>query len=158
MTTPITDPEYRQTVHATAVAIGKTCVLLRGRSGSGKSSLAFALIDRVRIGDGFAAFVADDRVELCLDRGRLIARAPQKSAGLAELYGRGIEKVEYVTAAEVRLVVDLVEAADFIRMPQPEDLVTTVEGVELARQPVPARRPDEAVRLILTALRDLSPE
>ena len=84
MTTPITDPEYRQTVHATAVAIGKTCVLLRGRSGSGKSSLAFALIDRVRIGDGFAAFVADDRVELCVDRGRLIARAPEKIAGLAD--------------------------------------------------------------------------
>jgi HPr kinase/phosphorylase len=152
MTTPFTLNDHRQTVHATAVAIGKTGVLLRGPSGSGKTSLAFALIDRVQLGDGFAAFVADDRVELYFDGGRLIARAPDAIAGLAERYGRGIEHVEHVTAAEIRLVIDLVDVTDFKRMPQPEDLRTEIEGVEMARQPVPARRCDEAVRLVLAAL------
>ena len=50
------------TVHATAIVIGETGVLIRGRSGSGKSSLALALVARVRLAGGFAAFVADDRV------------------------------------------------------------------------------------------------
>ena len=60
------------TVHATAIVIGETGVLIRGRSGSGKSSLALALVARVRLAGGFAAFVADDRVALAPAGGRSV--------------------------------------------------------------------------------------
>ena len=140
------------TVHATAIVIGETGVLIRGRSGSGKSSLALALVARVRLAGGFAAFVADDRVALAPAGGRLIGRAPATIAGLAERYGRGIEAVDHVPAAVIGLVVDLVEEAALERLPDPESLRIDIDGVVLARQPVPARRPEQAMGLILSAL------
>lgn len=139
-------------VHATAVAVGNTGILIRGASGSGKSSLAFALIDRVRLGGGHAVFVSDDRVDLAIVDGRLEASAPVAIAGLAERYGAGIERVDFVASAAVGLVVDLVEDTAFRRMPEPEELVAHIEGIDLPRQPVPARRSEESVRLVLAAL------
>ena len=52
-----------QTIHATAVVISNRCVLLRGRSGAGKSDLALRLID------GGAILVADDQTELIREEG-----------------------------------------------------------------------------------------
>ncbi|QLP96335.1 MAG: hypothetical protein HZY79_01495 [Rhodoblastus sp.] len=49
-------------IHASAVAVGESCVLLRGPSGSGKSAAALALIDLAGAHGLFARLVADDRV------------------------------------------------------------------------------------------------
>lgn len=66
-------------VHASCVAIGGRGVLLVGPSGSGKSDLALRLID------GGAELVADDRVALRLADGRPVADAPPALAGLLEI-------------------------------------------------------------------------
>jgi len=101
-------------IHATCVAIDRVGVLLRGPSGSGKSDLALRLID------GGAALVADDRVVLSAQDGRLVARAPNAIAGLIEARGLGPLAVRAVPAAPVGLVVDLVAGREVERFPEPD--------------------------------------
>jgi serine kinase of HPr protein (carbohydrate metabolism regulator) len=59
-----------ETVHATCVAIDGRGILIRGRSGAGKSDLALRLIDRG------ARLVSDDYTILAASGGRLRAAAP----------------------------------------------------------------------------------
>lgn len=126
------------TVHATAIVIGDTGVLIRGSSGAGKTSLAFALVDAARRSGVYAAFVADDRVALTATNGRLLALCPDTIAGLAERRGRGIEKVEYVPKAVIRLIADLVDAGTMARLPEVAEEETEIGGLRLPRQAIPA--------------------
>ncbi|WP_188262473.1 HPr kinase/phosphorylase [Azospirillum tabaci] len=89
-------------------------VLLRGPSGSGKSDLALRMIE------AGALLVADDRVELRVDNGRLMATAPAALAGLLEVRGVGIMPMPTATEAEVGLVVDLVPRGAVERLPEEE--------------------------------------
>lgn len=125
----------KTTVHASCVLVGRSAVLIRGSSGSGKSRLAAELI----AAHG-ARLVADDRVHLFAANGRLLATAPDAIKGQLEIRGLGIRAVDYEPLALVTLVVDL-GAPDAARMP--EDAVRSVEisGVKLSRLPVAA---DEA--------------
>ncbi len=98
-------------VHATAVAIGGEAVLLRGASGCGKSDLALRLID------AGARLIADDQSELSRRGDRVIVRAPATLAGLIEVRGIGIVRLDALAEAPVGLVVDLVAAEKVERMP-----------------------------------------
>ena len=90
--------------HATAVALDPGCgVLILGPSGAGKSSLALRLM---ALG---ATLVADDRVDLRLGDGGLIASAPAALHGLIEARGAGILRATALEAARIALVVDLNE-------------------------------------------------
>jgi serine kinase of HPr protein (carbohydrate metabolism regulator) len=110
-------------IHATCVAIDRVGVLLRGPSGSGKSDLALRLID------GGAALVADDRVVLNVEAGRLVARAPNAIAGLIEARGLGPLAVRATASVPVGLIVDLVAGREVERYPEPE--FHTLLGVRL---------------------------
>ena len=99
-------------VHASCVAVEGTAVLLRGPSGSGKSDLALRLID------GGARLVADDRVDLVREEGRIVASAPARIAGLIEVRGLGVYKIGAVGGAPLGLVVDLVPAEAVERLPE----------------------------------------
>ncbi len=101
-----------QTIHATAVAIGNRCVLLRGPSGAGKSDLALRLID------GGATLVADDQTELIREQGDLVARCPSAIAGKIEVRGVGILTLPYVSPATVSMVVNLVAPEEVERLPE----------------------------------------
>ncbi len=144
------------TIHATAVVIGEAGVLIRGASGAGKTSLAFALVDAARRDSLYAAFIADDRVALTAVNGRLVARCPETIAGLAERRGRGIECVEHVPAAVIRLVADLVAAEAVTRLPEAADEEVEIEGVRLARQAIPARQTAISLSLLFTALTEMN--
>jgi serine kinase of HPr protein (carbohydrate metabolism regulator) len=100
-----------QLIHATAVAIDGRAVLLRGAPGAGKSDLALRLID------AGARLVADDQSELCRRGDTVIVRAPATMAGLFEVRGIGIVRLEPLAEAPVALVVDLVPAGDVERLP-----------------------------------------
>ncbi|HEY4943336.1 MAG TPA: HPr kinase/phosphatase C-terminal domain-containing protein [Rhizomicrobium sp.] len=98
-------------IHATCIRIGRAGkdlgapasagVLLLGPSGAGKSDLALRLIARG------ARLVSDDRTDLAVVHGRLVADAPARLAGLLEVRGVGIVKLPHVGRVTVALVVEL---------------------------------------------------
>src|SRR5258707_7627920 len=101
----------RMLLHATAIAIEGRAVLLRGASAAGKSDLALRLID------AGARLVADDQSELLRRGDTLIVRAPATIAGLLEVRGIGIVRLDALAEAPVALVVDLVPAETLERLP-----------------------------------------
>jgi HPr kinase/phosphorylase len=119
------------TIHASAVLVGARAVLIRGPSGAGKSRLAFELIEAARGGRmAFARLVGDDRVHLQSVGGRLLVSPAPALAGLIELRGLGIQKLEHEASAVVGLVVDL-DAPDAERLPEPRTI--EIEGITLPR-------------------------
>jgi HPr kinase/phosphorylase len=118
-------------VHASAVLAGNFAVLIRGAAGSGKSRLALALIAAAESGLlRFARLVGDDRVHLEVCNGRLLVRPARDLAGLIEVRGIGIRRLDYEPVAIVGLVVDLA-AEDAERLPNSSEIV--VAGVRVPR-------------------------
>jgi HPr kinase/phosphorylase len=139
------------TIHASAVLVGARAVLIRGPSGSGKSRLAFELIEAARSGAlRFARLVGDDRVHIEAAHGRLVVRAAARLAGLIEIRGLGIRKLPYEPSAVVGLVVDLAAHAE--RLPQADRQRTELEGIAVAWLAVAAGQPAlPAVLALLTS-------
>ncbi|HSI40283.1 MAG TPA: HPr kinase/phosphatase C-terminal domain-containing protein [Xanthobacteraceae bacterium] len=122
--------------HGSCVSVGGRGLLIRGPSGAGKSRLAFALILAGRSGLlPPTLLVADDRVLLVPRDGRLYAHAPLALAGLIEVRGAGLRRMESLAETPLDLVVDLA-AADGARLPEPAALWTQLGGVMLARLPL----------------------
>jgi len=111
------------TVHGTVVEIEGAGVLFRGPSGSGKSDLALRLID------GGATLVADDRVILARRDGQLLAAAPETIAGRLEVRGLGIATVPSTGPSPLRLVVDMARPEEVERLPKAAE--TVILGVVL---------------------------
>jgi len=98
-------------LHGTCVLLDDIGVLLRGASGSGKSDLALRLID------GGALLVADDRVDITRDQDNLWAKPPETLAGKLEVRGIGIVAMPFYPKAPIRLIVDLVADRAVDRLP-----------------------------------------
>ena len=141
-------PKSPLRLHASVVVIGEAGILIRGASGAGKSSLALALIGAAQSRGHFARLVADDRTEITVRAGRLLASPVPPIAGLVERRGLGLTPEPHLAAAVLRLVIDCGTEPE--RMPEPEALVGTIAGVTLPRLSLLPRPGDE--RLILTAL------
>jgi len=139
----------RTRIHATVIAVGEAGILIRGASGSGKSTLALALVALAAQAGRFARLVADDRTELVAAGERLVARPVAPLEGLVERRGLGLTPEPYAGAVVVRLIVDL-DAEEPPRMPEPEDLVDSLVGIDLPRLRMTGRAGDE--RLALNAL------
>jgi HPr kinase/phosphorylase len=139
------------TIHASAVLVGARAVLIRGPAGSGKSRLAYALIEAATAGLlRFARLVADDRVHVAPVHGRLIARPPETLAGLIEIRGLGIRRLPFEPIAVVGLLVDL-DAADAARLPAPENTRAMLADIRLPRLSVACGT--EPSRSVIAALR-----
>ena len=94
------------TLHASAVAVAGRGLLITGRAGSGKTTLA---LEMIALG---AELVADDRVIVEADgAGRAWLSAPETIAGLVEVRGFGLARLSARARAPVALVADLDEAA-----------------------------------------------
>jgi HPr kinase/phosphorylase len=138
------------TTHASAILVGAKAVLIRGPSGSGKSRLAWNLVTAAAQGlIPFARLVADDRAYLESRSGRLLVRPAQTLAGMIEIRGIGIRRIDYEPLAVVGLVVDL-GAADAARNPGPGATNVAIEGVSLPRLAVAPTM--AALPLVLAAL------
>jgi serine kinase of HPr protein (carbohydrate metabolism regulator) len=116
------------TVHASVALVGGKGVLIRGKSGSGKSSLLLALISSAG-----ATLVADDRVHLAAQGGSLVARVPAAIAGLMEVRGVGIVRRPHIASAAVDLVVDLLPLAECPRLPDGGEARAVLEGIAVPR-------------------------
>jgi hypothetical protein len=91
---PRADPSCRVTTLAniSCVAISGRGILIEGEPGSGKSSLALALIDRG------AVLVGDDAVTLESQGDRLWALPPPNIAGLIEIRNVGLARLPTCSA------------------------------------------------------------
>ena len=115
--------------NVSCVAIGGRGVLIEGAPGSGKSSLALALIDRG------AVLVGDDGVTLEIREGRLWALPPPNIAGMIEIRNVGLAELP-TCSAPLALVLRL--------DPEAPRYLETPERTELAGHSLPlvARDPD----------------
>lgn len=138
------------TVHATAFLAGDRGVLVFGRSGSGKSSLAQAVIDRAAAAGLFAALVGDDRLHLENSGGRLVATAAAALRGAMEVRGAGILAMPCEASAVIHLIVRLVQRESALR--HPADLTETVEGVALPALWLPEHDTEAACRAVMARL------
>jgi serine kinase of HPr protein (carbohydrate metabolism regulator) len=141
-------------VHATCVALplggAWHGVLLRGPSGAGKSDLAIRLVE------GGARLVSDDRTELSVEAGLLVARPPSVLAGLIEARGVGVLRLppeNLLGSAPVVLAVDLVDPGDVDRMPEPVAETLLDVSVRLVRLVAFDASTPAKIRLALNAAR-----
>ncbi|MEM1052121.1 MAG: HPr kinase/phosphatase C-terminal domain-containing protein [Pseudomonadota bacterium] len=103
--------ENTQTIfQASAVAIGDAALAIEGPPGSGKSSLALALIDRG------AELIGDDGVQLTRNGHRLMASPPPNIAGLIELRGIGVFEMTLAQSCPLALILSLGVGGE--RLPQ----------------------------------------
>jgi HPr kinase/phosphorylase len=131
-------------VHASCVSRFGRAVLLRGASGSGKSSLALQLIARGWL------LVADDQVELTATGRDLMAAAPLRLRGWLEIYGLGLCPMPALLRSRIDLIVDLV-ADDVERMP--EQTVETLLGCRI-KQLILTKNAEKNANLVVEALRE----
>ena len=139
------------TIHASAVLAGPKAVLIRGPSGSGKSLLAWNLINTASQGLlPFARLVGDDRLQVTGQSDRLLVRPAQALGGLIEIHGLGIRRLPFEAVAVVGWVVDLA-AADGARLPAAGATIASIAGVKVPRLAVAAGM--AALPMVLAALR-----
>lgn len=95
-------PAASETVHASAVAVDGHGLLITGRAGAGKTTLA---LEMIALG---AELVADDRVAVAPDRaGGLRLSAPTTIAGLVEVRGFGLARLPARGSVPLALIADL---------------------------------------------------
>lgn len=150
----------RLNLHATAIVVRNSGVLILGRSGAGKSSFALSVIELMRAQGRFAALVADDRVWVARAGGRLIAEVPQPIAGLVEIRGLGPVAIASVAIAPVAIaheprtvldrVVRLVPAEAAPRLAEGGN--ETVLGIDLPRLDLAEGNSAGAARALLAWL------
>ncbi len=127
----------RGPLHATALALAVdedgplAGVLVLGPAGAGKSSLALASISACPWRR--TALVADDAVIIEQKGGDLVARAPERIAGLIEIRGFGPAPARCAASAILRLAIDLGLAAS--RMPEPQEFRPINETATLPLYP-----------------------
>ena len=139
------------TIHASAVLAGPRAVLIRGPSGSGKSLLAWNLINAASQGLlPFTRLVGDDRIHVVGQSNRLLVRPAETLSGLIEIHGLGIRRVPFEAVAVVGRVIDLA-AADGTRHPVAEAMTVSIAGVTIPRLAVAPGM--AALPMVLAALR-----
>jgi len=111
---------------ASCVAIAGRAVLIEGPSGSGKSSLALALIDRG------AELIGDDGVRLESRDGRLLASPPPGIEGLLEVRNLGLLRFPVANGVPVALALRL--------DPTAERFIEAAETLELGGVSLPLIR------------------
>jgi HPr kinase/phosphorylase len=120
-------PAHGTTTHASCVAVGGDGALLRGPSGAGKSDLAL----RFAHARPDHRLVADDQVLIEAREGRIFAGPHPALAGLIEVRGVGIMRIDYRGEAELRLIVDLVPVDAVPRIPPDPPVTVDLGGVRL---------------------------
>ena len=118
-------------VHGTAIVLGSTGLLFVGPSGAGKSSVALHCIYEAKACGLAAALVSDDQVLVSEEDGQLVARAPASIAGLAEVRGAGIIKVETVEKAVLNRAIRPVTPPFAERLPPEGETFEVLPGCVL---------------------------
>jgi serine kinase of HPr protein (carbohydrate metabolism regulator) len=132
----------RETVHATAVALGEAGLLIRGPSGTGKSRVALRLIDQQwQPGAPSIRLVGDDRIVLTATGQRLVARPHPTIAGRIEWRGQGLLTLPHEPAVVIRALIDLTATAQ-ARLPDDGAGLTSLLGIPIAHGTLPVSDAD----------------
>jgi HPr kinase/phosphorylase len=102
-----------QSIHGTCVDIKGHGVLIQGKPGMGKSSLALQLMDRGAI------LVADDQTLLSRELEEVVAQSPLSLRGLLEVRGIGICSFPFQQKSFLRLCVKICPKEKLERLPDP---------------------------------------
>ncbi|MBS0271140.1 MAG: aldolase [Proteobacteria bacterium] len=100
-------------LHSTCVAVKYQAVLIAGKPGMGKTSLALQLIDRGAI------LVSDDQTLISLEDGILIATSPASLRGRIEVRNIGICTLPFQEKSPLALCVEICENDFPDRLPEP---------------------------------------
>jgi len=138
------------THHACALEIDQTGILIKGLSGSGKTSLLMGLLERANQENKEAFLIADDRVYLKTRANKLEAETPPSIAGSVEIHGHGIITLPNKDRTTISLVVELTRDEDVERMPEQKQY--EFEGLHLPLVEVPIRHETQAVRIVFAWL------
>ncbi len=113
-------------IHATLVDFFGKGILLVGKSGSGKSDVALRMIM-----DKGAKLVADDRVDVFVENGKLYGKAPKTLSNKIEIRNVGVAVLEDVSkCVEITLCVELTTNKEELKR-LPEDAFTEILGVKI---------------------------
>jgi len=134
--------------HCTVIELDGIGIAIEGHSGSGKTSLAFGLIEAAKRRNMVAHFVCDDQALLEAQSGELVAYAPEIIAGKAELRGFGIIEVDYKPQTKLRLLARL--TGTVTRMPEQRQAI--LSGVPLPLIELPERHESQSIRIVLAWL------
>ncbi len=145
-------------LHGTAIAMAGNAVLIRGRSGAGKSDLALraVAIAPSPLLPHQALLVADDRVLASASGADVYLGCPSSLEGMIEVRGVGIVKVPFVSTAKLALVVDLVEGAAVDRLPEPTE-PAIICGLAIPRLVLAPFESSAAIKLLLALERASRP-
>lgn len=144
------------TVHGVLVKIQGTGVLIVGDAGIGKSECALELISRGH------RFVADDSVEIRIEKSQAEGRAPELTRGFLYVRGLGAFQVTDVFGQEsllLRCSVDLVlelsrnSDADVGFRLGPNFQTETILGTDFAKLTIPVRSGRNLAVLVETAVK-----
>lgn len=138
--------------HACALEINDIGILILGKSGSGKTSLMLGLIERAKLEKLSAWMITDDQVFLNIDGEKLIASAPESTAGLVELRGHGIIKKPHKKSCEIKVVITILDDENIERMP--DQKYYFFETLQLPLIEVPQRHENQAVRIVFAWLNE----
>lgn len=122
--------------NVTAVAIDGRALVISGPPGSGKSSLALALIDRG------AVLIGDDAVSITLRGSHPLASPPPNTAGMLEIRNVGIVELP-TTLAPISLILQLDEGAP--RFPL-DSIGRAIAGVDIPALDFRAGDANQAIR------------
>lgn len=114
-------------IHASCVSYLNKGVLIRGKSGLGKSDLCLRLIM-----DKGCRLVGDDRVDIYTKSGALKARSVATISNMLEVRGVGLVKFDAQKSATVKLVVELVKDSSQIER-LPDDDFFEYENVKVKK-------------------------
>ncbi|MDA4845316.1 HPr kinase/phosphorylase [Hoeflea poritis] len=118
-------------IHATALVVGETGVLIVGPPGSGKSRLAEEFIQSACLSGRFAALVADDQVFLKKSGKCVVAVAPEPIRGLMEMRGTGIIRKHHLERAVMHIAVSVEYTGKGERFPDPSTQREVLPGLYL---------------------------
>ena len=146
-------------LHATAIVLGATGILITGPSGAGKSALALSLLRAGRLHGLYASLVADDQVLVSALNGRAVAAAPPATAGLIEIRGTGLVPIDYLPEAVADFALLPVDPATAERLPVSGERLDLLPGLALplARLAWPSPDPFSALAALCPGLEEGRP-
>lgn len=143
-------------LHATAIVLGATGILITGPSGSGKSALALSLLRAGRQHGLHANLIADDQVMVSAVGGKAVAAAPPATAGLIEIRGTGLVPIDHLPEAVVDFALMPVDPAEAERLPEAAENLAVLPdlALPLTRLHWPSPDPFSALAALCPGLED----